>query len=579
MDQLRRLLSMIGVWLGRLTASQKLLIGSVCVILLMTLFVVSQYAGRPERRALMPGQPAEVQRRAATVLAASNITHAVDAQGQVMVGVDDQHRAMAVVMESGQVGVDGRQIFEALVQSQSWMNSKEQNRQLHSALRNQWLAGVIGKFRGVRSAQVLVDAPEQVGFGSPARAPKASVTLFSASGQAVPQETVDAAARFVAGSVAGLELSRVEVIDGTLGRPRTVSDQRELTEGSARETARTIERDWKQKIHNLLPGIEGVAVEVTAVVDGSRSRAQVSSQLPVGQGTVTTPRREQTTSKVQAEQSSAAEPGLRSNVGSDVSQSASGRGQRMTETTEETEFDVAFGMRTEHIETPSGRLKSLAATVGVPRAFIAAMIARERAAAGGAGGAAAGQAAETPPTEEEIQQRFAAERSAIESLLRPHFRVETARGEVVQGEVVVGLISGAAAGAGFGGGTGGGGGGGGGLGGSLGTVWALGGGVIDKVVLGALAVVALGMMLMMARKTGRQVAIPTAEELVGQPPPLETTSDVVGEADESETAMAGIELGEEEIKVGKMREQVSELIQAQPETAAKVLNRWVSPEE
>jgi flagellar biosynthesis/type III secretory pathway M-ring protein FliF/YscJ len=112
----------------------------------------------------------------------------------------------------------------------------------------------------------------------------------------------------------------------------------------------------------------------------------------------------------------------------------------------------------------------------------------------------------------------------------------------------------------------------------IGALWARGGGMIDKVVLGVLAVVALGMMLMMVRKAGRRIEMPSAEELAGIPPALDTKSDLVGEADESETAMAGIEVGEAEIKATKLREQVSDLIQKSPDVAGKMLNRWISVE-
>ena len=48
MDRLRLLLVNIRTHLGQLGATQKLLIGSGVVIMLMSLFLVSQYAGRPE---------------------------------------------------------------------------------------------------------------------------------------------------------------------------------------------------------------------------------------------------------------------------------------------------------------------------------------------------------------------------------------------------------------------------------------------------------------------------------------------------------------------------------------------------
>jgi uncharacterized membrane protein len=157
-------------------------------------------------------------------------------------------------------------------------------------------------------------------------------------------------------------------------------------------------------------------------------------------------------------------------------------------------------------------------------------------------------------------------------------------GEIAQGEVVVTMMASDPAGidgSGGGGARGVGGASGAGLG-SLGTILSLGGaggGVLDRAVLGLLAVVALGMMAMMVRKAGKHVAPPKAEELAGSPPTLETKSDVVGEADETETAMTGILVGDEELKASKLKEQVSELIQKSPDTAVKVLNRWVSVEQ
>src|SRR5690606_38325036 len=109
--------------------------------------------------------------------------------------------------------------------------------------------------------------------------------------------------------------------------------------------------------------------------------------------------------------------------------------------------------------------------------------------------------------------------------------------------------------------------------------WAMEGGAMDKIVLGVLALVAMGMMFLLIRKAGRRVDMPTAEELVGLPPALEAKNDIVGEADETETAMAGIEVGEEEIKAAKMRESVSEFIRQSPESASKLLNRWIAVEQ
>jgi hypothetical protein len=214
------------------------------------------------------------------------------------------------------------------------------------------------------------------------------------------------------------------------------------------------------------------------------------------------------------------------------------------------------------------------ATVSVPRGYVIAAIQSEKAAAGGAPGT---EAAPAPaPSEAEVQARFDAERKSIEEAVRPHLQARTTEGQLVPGEVMVALVAGeggiastplrrGSGAAGSGGG-----------GGGVATILAYGGGIIDKVVLGALALVAVGMMFLMVRKAGKKVELPSPEQLVGLPPALATRSDLVGEADESETPIEGIEVGEDEIKAGKLREQVSELIKKSPEIAGNMLNRWVS---
>jgi flagellar biosynthesis/type III secretory pathway M-ring protein FliF/YscJ len=63
------------------------------------------------------------------------------------------------------------------------------------------------------------------------------------------------------------------------------------------------------------------------------------------------------------------------------------------------------------------------------------------------------------------------------------------------------------------------------------------------------------------------------------PPALEAQGDVIGEADEGEMAMPGIEVGEDEMQSQKMLEQVGELVTQSPEAAAKLIGRWINVED
>ena len=48
---------------------------------------------------------------------------------------------------------------------------------------------------------------------------------------------------------------------------------------------------------------------------------------------------------------------------------------------------------------------------------------------------------------------------------------------------------------------------------------------------------------------------------------------------EHETAMAGVELDEDEVQVRKVSQQIEELIQSYPQEAGMLLKRWVRAEE
>lgn len=569
MELLRRVLAAIQNAMGQLNATQKLLIASLVVIAVMALFVVSQYAGSPRFVELMPGASQADQQRAVAFLETAGIRH-TQQNGALMVSPESRRTALAALGEAGALPSDTSVLFQNILEKQSWQMSRQQNDQLYTiALQNE-LARVIGDFRNVRSATVILDVPEAAGLGAVVRKPTASATVFTEDGRALDQGAVDAIATLISGARAGLELSRVRVIDGTSGRQRRATDEREAIAGTYLEHAAKVEQMTREKLQELLGGIPGVIVAVTAQVDVSRVTATLSKNLPLNEGSLSVPRRERTQTDTESG-GDAAEPGVRSNQALDINR-GSASAVRSNSSEEETEFESHIGTQVENIVDPRGMPTQLAASVAVPRGYMVALVKRSKASAAPAGGA---PAPESEPTDAEIETAFAAERTRIEDLLKPHLRTRSGDGVVDEGDVRVSLMPTGGAvtldpqQAGF---IGGGGGGGGGLG------VALGDGLIDKAVLALLAAVALGLMFTMVRKSARRVDLPTAEELVGLPPQLESRSDLIGEAGEGESAMTGIEVNEEEVRVQKMLEQVQELVEKNPDSAAKLVNRWLTPD-
>lgn len=569
MERLRQVMATIRKHLGGLTPSQKLLIASICVVAIMTMFLVSQYAGKPSLVELLPGVAPADQQRASTILRAANFT-VKDEDGRVMVAPGTEGRALALLQEENSLPDDTTVLFRNIIDKSSWQNSRTQNEQIFQiALQNE-LSRVIANFKGIKHAAVLIDAPQAQGLGAAVRRPTASVTVFSDGGKALEQATVDAIASLVSGAKAGLAMESVRVIDGSTGRQRTPTSEDDTTPHHYREAAAAAEDSKRKQLLDLVSHIPGVVVAVTAEVDlTNRDWQSTTYNSPDEGGTVSLPSRETKTTNSEGGGGGAGEPGLRSNQSQDISRGTGGAGVRSEKKDTQMEMDNRIGSKVERVRDPRGNPTRYAASVNVPEGYVEGLVRRAKEAAGGGSGGAGADGAAVP-TAQEIKDRFDELAIGIRASVLPHLKTSLSEGEVSVSLVPMELpgVGGVESKAGmFGSGSGG--------------VLALGegGSLIEKGVLGLLALIAVGMMVMMVKKGGKAPELASPSELMGVPPVLETGSSVVGEADETETAMAGIEIEEDSVRVQKMLEQLSEMVASDPSGTSRMLNRWLQTDQ
>jgi len=563
MEQIRQAMANIQRSMGRLTATHKLLFGSLAVIAAMTLFLVSQYAAKPALVDLV-----SIGTDAGTIqaLRAAGI-NAENVDGRTLVPKGSEHAALVTLSESGLLPGNTEILFNNLIQSQDWKASREQHRQQAViALQNE-LGRVISRFRGIRKATVILDIPEPMGLGRAVQEPSASVSVETMGGSGLSQATVDAIAGLVAGSRAGLTAARVMVVDATTGRQHQVSDEQSVSAGRYLEHQMQVERHIQREIERLLAHIQGAVVSVNAVVDVTRVASSRQQYLPKDQGTVSIANRLQSTEDSVSQASRAAEPGTRSFATADINAGAGASGTSNTKTTEESEFTVQVGSETTSVVDPRGMPTHLSASVVIPQSFVEALVRQSR----------GEDKASDPVTFEEAEQFFTNLVPMLERSILTRLQTVDADGQVRSGKVELAMApmpAGSLPGfsqAGLFGAGGAGGGGGGGMGGMFSAS-----GMVETIVLGVLGLVAVVMMFSMVKRAGRKSDLPTAEELVGVTPTLDMVGDLVGEADESEAAMAGIEISEDEVQIHKMRELVGELINTNPEAAASLVGRWIS---
>ena len=565
MNQLRRVLGNIQDQTGRMTASQKLLLLSLSVIAAMTLFLVSQYAAKPSMVELMADN-GELQ--TIDVLTRSGINASVE-NGKIMVPQGQQRAAAARLMESGSLPGDTTLLFNNLFQSQDWKASKDQHRQQAVIAKQNELARIIAKMRGVSKATVILDVPESSGLGRAVREPSASVMVLTAGNVPMSQNSVDAIANLVAGSAAGMDLASVKIIEGSTGRNRTVSTDESRMASQFMDQANQAEQHTKQKIEAMFAHIPGVVVSVTAMVDVTKVSTTERANAKTNEGTVSVPTKLSETSDVNSQVSSGAESGVRSNQTASIN-TGNGAGTSSERTTGDSDFAVAIGFKETHVLDNRGMPTHIKATVIVPQEYIEDIIRRSKV----AGGATDEEATVGP---NDAQQEFDAKyKQMITELVQPHLMGVSPEGAPITGEAVVSMAP---------------------MGASYmpagvamqqaGLIGTLTGGegmlasgnLIETALVGVLAMIAVVMMLMMVKRSSKNIELPSAEELVGIPPQLETIGDLVGEAGEGETAMAGIELDDAVMQVQQLREQVNDLIGSDPESAARLIGRWAEVEE
>lgn len=579
MDALRRVIANIRTYLGQLPTSGQLIIALVVVIAALILFVVSQQASKPRWVELLPGSPQAEQQQAIATLKNQGIRYQTEGN-KLMVSPDDEWAARGALSEAGKLPADVSQLFKNILEKQTWHTSRYQSEQYYNLDLQKALSTVVSNFGGVKNATVFLDTPEATGLGAAVKRPSASVNVITSPGRPLTQQQVDAIANLVSGAKAGLEVARVKIVDVTAGRERKATSPDQASSSTYMEHAAAVERQMAEKLQDLLSGVPGVKVAVTAQVDVTSVNARVRKNFATGDGTVSLLKKSDDQKTTQSEPSRGAEPGPRSNQTADINRGVSRSGAKSEMETGIAEMENHVGTREEQIIDPRGMPTALAASINVPRSYIVKLLTPKDEPKTDK---PTPDAKKAEPTDKEIDDRFKIEQARIESLVKPHLRSRTSEGKIIDGEVVVSLVPGefptegmaASSTAGM-------------LGslglatpnaGGSGIGLGFSGGLLDKALVALLAVVALGMMVMMVKKQGKKVELPTAEELVGIPPQLEIKNDLVGEADEGETVMTGIEIDEGAIQQQKMLESVGDFVKTQPDGAARLVKRWLVRED
>jgi flagellar M-ring protein FliF len=282
MESLRQMQGLKDVPLLR----QLTMFGGVALAVALGLMLFN-WSQKPQYVVLYPGLGAQESGEVAEALRTASIDYRIDdASGAVTVAPDRVHEARLKAAAQGlpKAGASG---FEMIQQDQGFGVSQFiENARYQLALETE-LARTVSSLQPVKSARVHLAVPKPSAFTNQGRnTPSASVVVDLFPGRKLEPNQVDSIQHIVASSVAGLDPTRVTVIDQygrLLGNTEVKDDFEESSEQY--QFARRAEADYVRRIESLLApmlGVEHVSAQVAVDFDFSTTEEARESYRPEG---------------------------------------------------------------------------------------------------------------------------------------------------------------------------------------------------------------------------------------------------------------------------------------------------------
>jgi flagellar M-ring protein FliF len=535
--------------LAALNASQRVAIGLCAAIVAGSLLWLTQWSLQHERVPLYSEALTDQQLRDIAGQLTLRGEDFEEREQSIWVRPDQRRRIMMSLVERRTGPKSLSFTFKEMIgQDNVFAPESTRQRQYTIALQNE-LAMTIRTMEMVRDASVHIAADhEPLRLGQPRSRPKATVTVEMMGRERLPKEVVETLAGLVSGAVPRLEPQDVTVVD-VVGRSYRLGNPEDELASELYDLQRQKEGELRGKIEDMLAHIPGVIATVSLKLDPQASQ---TVERKLGEPVVKREYREEST---MAHAHAAAEPGVEANVGAALV-GASGGENSISERIE-TEYQVERDNTVTTTSRQPGEVLEAAASVQIPRSYVVAAV------------RARSTAPDVQPEEDDIDDEAAELVRRIQDMVAP-ILVARAKPQVEVGIYFDDAASRAAAVAPPPAAAG--------LRLALPELMSAYG---KQAGLVALAVIALVAVLQISRRSGA-AALPDAETSAGSRSmplgELVVDGGPIGEAGSPDAFLIARETDESSIRARQMAQQVTDLINDDPESAAQLVRRWIGRE-
>ncbi len=543
MDRIKEQLARIQQQLSGLNATQKMLAVSLVAIMVMTLLWWGRYAGQVDMEPVLDQSfSADDIARVTAQLASRGISYKVSGD-KVLVSSDRKFEALADLGYAQLLPRDTRSGFDEIIKQVSPWDPDSKNRVMWNRAKEMTLSQVIRNFPGVSNAVVIIDPTSERRVGGN-QMPSATINITMRGGEKPGTKLVNAAADVVAGSQSNLARGRISVVvDGVSYKVRDKDDEMVDAGDTYLQRVQAGERHFSTKISEHLAYIKGVMVSVSVDLNVKTEQKVIHTYEP---GAVQKETAVETTNQeTHAAGAASVEPGAGSNTGMSVLGPGAPGGTDTTSEHSRTTFQNWVPESTATVSTPAGVATVVAASVRVPRSYFVDIFKASNPQA-----KEPDDALLSPLVSRELLNVRSAVKACTGIKADESVSVETYTDTMPSLQVAAAPSA-------------------------ANNVSALVSGHAKEIAVGGLAVVSLFMVSMMVRKSAPAPAVPLAARR-SAPQPITANEDVAGEVGEVSPALDGMELDEDAVRGRQMLQQVSTMVDDNPDAAANLIKRWMN---
>ncbi|MCE9556316.1 MAG: hypothetical protein K8T91_23450 [Planctomycetes bacterium] len=284
MEVLNKSFSALADRFRTMSAAARLMAGLLLIVAVTCVGLLASRQPKSADMLMLSGEaiaPDQLPRTEAAFAKAGLSDYQIEA-GRIRIPRSRNAAYMAALAAADALPANFGDILDKPLRQANPLMSRSQQEEMIKVARQNALASIIQKMKGVERAAVLYDREKKPGLGGGERV-TASVTVQMQDKLDIQPEQVESLRRLLSGAIAGLKPHDIAVIDLNSGRSFTIDSSADrAAQDRYTDSKRQLEQRWAAKLRDALQFISGLAISVDVELDPKSPQRPQTAAVSLG---------------------------------------------------------------------------------------------------------------------------------------------------------------------------------------------------------------------------------------------------------------------------------------------------------